>query len=41
MLIWEQARIAARASTGGLTLLPNGARLLDAPDAVDELRALL
>lgn len=41
VLIWEQARIAARASTGGLTLLPNGARLLDAPDAVDELRALL
>lgn len=41
VLIWEQARIAARVSTGGLTLLPNGARLLDAPDAVDDLRALL
>ncbi|MFI6337754.1 hypothetical protein [Streptomyces sp. NPDC050535] len=41
VLIWEQARIAARASTGGLTLLPDGARLLDATDAVDGLRALL
>jgi len=41
VLIWEQARIAARLSTGGLTLLPDGARLLDATDAVDGLRALL
>ena len=41
VLIWEQARIAARAYSGGLILLPDGTRLLDATDAVDELRALL
>lgn len=41
VLIWEQARISARASTGGLTLLPDGARLLAATDTADELRALL
>ncbi|SFY44423.1 hypothetical protein OH786_34715 (plasmid) [Streptomyces atratus] len=41
VLIWEQARVAARASTGGLILLPDGVRLLGAADAVDELRALL
>ncbi|MDH6493472.1 hypothetical protein M2157_009559 [Streptomyces sp. SAI-127] len=33
--------MAAWAFTGGLILLPNRARLLDAADAVDELRALL
>lgn len=41
VLVWEQARLSARASTGGLILLPDGARLLDATDATDELRALL
>ncbi|WP_326796440.1 hypothetical protein OG946_13975 [Streptomyces sp. NBC_01808] len=41
VLIWEQARIAARTASGPLVLLPDGARLLNATDAVDELRALL
>lgn len=41
VLIWEQARIAARTQAGGLILLPDGTRLLDAADAADELRALL
>jgi hypothetical protein len=41
VLIWERARIAARSPAGGLILLPDGIRLLDAVDAADELRALL
>lgn len=41
VLIWEQARIAARTSTGGLTLLPDGRRLLDTTDPIAALRALL
>lgn len=41
VLVWEQARIAARAHPGALVLLPDGVRLLDATDAADELRALL
>ena len=41
VLIWEQARGAARAYSGGLILLPDGARLLNAADPADELRALL
>lgn len=41
VLVWEQARIAARAHPGVLVLLPDGARLLGATDAADELRALL
>ena len=41
VLIWEQARLAARTSAGPLTLLPDGARLLGATNPLDELRALL
>jgi hypothetical protein len=41
VLIWEHARIAARSPVGPLILLPDGARLLGATDALDELRALL
>ncbi|MEV1069220.1 hypothetical protein [Streptomyces sp. NPDC050263] len=41
VLIWEQARIAARSHGGGPILLPDGLRLLDAADAADELRVLL
>jgi hypothetical protein len=41
VLIWEQARLAARTSVGPLTLLPDGARLLAATDPLGELRALL
>lgn len=41
VLVWEQARIAARAYSGALVLLPDGVRLLGATDAADELRALL
>ena len=41
VLVWEQARIAARAHSGVLILLPDGVRLLGATSAVDELRALL
>jgi hypothetical protein len=41
VLVWEQARIAARTPPGPLLLLPDGARLLAASDPADELRALL
>jgi hypothetical protein len=41
VLVWEQARIAARAHAGALVLLPDGVRLLAASNAVDKLRALL
>ena len=41
VLVWEQARIAARAHPGVLIALPDGVRLLGAADAADELRALL
>ncbi|WP_331766193.1 hypothetical protein [Embleya sp. NBC_00896] len=41
VLIWEQARVAARANSGPLVLLPDGVRLLDATDPASELRALL
>jgi hypothetical protein len=41
VLVWEQARIAARAHPGVLIVLPDGVRLLGATDAADELRALL
>ncbi|MDR7385632.1 hypothetical protein [Promicromonospora iranensis] len=41
VLVWEQARVAARAHSGVLILLPDGVRLLAATDATDELRALL
>jgi hypothetical protein len=41
VLIWEQARLAARTSVGPVRLLPDGARLLGAADPLGELRALL
>ncbi|MEV0894042.1 hypothetical protein [Promicromonospora sp. MEB111] len=41
VLVWEQARIAARAHSGALVLLPDGARLLATSNAADTLRALL
>ncbi|WP_326594939.1 hypothetical protein [Streptomyces sp. NBC_01803] len=41
VLIWERAGVAARAHSGVLILLPDGARLLDATDVADKLRALL
>lgn len=41
VLIWEQALIAARSHPGVLTLLPDGARLLDSKDAAAGLKALL
>lgn len=41
VLVWEQARVAARGHSGALVLLPDGVRLLGATDAADELRALL
>ncbi|MEU7749262.1 hypothetical protein [Nonomuraea sp. NPDC049158] len=41
VLLWERAGIAARATTGPLILLPDGARLLNATDAARELRTLL
>jgi hypothetical protein len=40
-LVFEQARVAARMTTGQLKLLPRGARLLNAPDPVAALRELL
>lgn len=41
ILVWEQARVAARAHAGVLVLLPDGVRLLGATNAASELRALL
>jgi hypothetical protein len=41
VLIWEQARLAARTASGPLVLLPDGARLLNSTDVAHELRALL
>jgi hypothetical protein len=41
VLVWEQARIAARAHSGVLVLLPDGVRLLGVSNAADELRAML
>lgn len=41
MLIWERALVAARAHSGVLILLPDGARLLDTRDVAGGLRALL
>lgn len=41
VLIWEQARVAARSTTGPLILLPDGARLLNSTNPADDLRALL
>ena len=41
VLIWEQARLAARTASGPLVLLPYGARLLNSADMAHELRALL
>ena len=40
-LIYEQARVASRRSSGTLVLLPRGVRLGDAPDPVTALRELL
>jgi len=41
MLLWERALVAARAHSGMLILLPDGARLLDTRDPAVGLRALL
>ncbi|MEV0953808.1 hypothetical protein [Promicromonospora sp. NPDC050249] len=41
VLTWERARIAARAHSGVLILLPDVARLLSSTDAADDLRAPL
>lgn len=41
VLTWERARVAARAHSGVLILLPDGARLLHSTNAADDLRALL
>lgn len=40
-LLYEQARVAYRNSSGQLVLLPRGTRLLTAPDPVAALRELL
>lgn len=41
MLVWERALVAARAHSGMLILLPDGARLLDTRDLAGGLWALL
>jgi hypothetical protein len=41
VLIWERARIAVRAYSSMLFLLPDGVRLLDSKDVAGGLRALL
>jgi hypothetical protein len=41
VLIWEQALLAARTTSGPLQLLPDGARALAAADPLSELHALL
>ncbi len=40
-LVFEQARVAVRLSSGQLKLLPRGARLLNAADPASALRELL
>ncbi|WP_410614388.1 hypothetical protein [Amycolatopsis sp. lyj-109] len=41
VLIWEQALLAARTSSGPLRLLPDGARVLAATDPLGEVHTLL